>query len=311
MKRFVHNVLLFSLLATVFVLILTALLGGNDRLRNVKYHLGVGDYTGTRLKEAQHTHNIDILFIGSSHAYRTFDPRFYAEKGLSTFNLGSSNQTPLQSEMLLRTFLDTLRPRMVVMEVHPDVVCLDGVESSIYLSNHMKPSFEVARMALMVGNMKSFLSMVYSASHNMLSPELARFKESDDDTLNVYIPGGYVERKGGTYSPVPHAPERLNISSRQIRSLRSIVRLLSDRGIPCLLVEVPDTRVLRDSYENYDQFHTLMEATGDFRSLQMDILDDSLHFYNDNHLNQAGVDLLEVYFYDSILSPYIIENLKQ
>jgi hypothetical protein len=308
LKRFVYNVLLFSLLATCVVALLTALLGGNGRLRNVKYHLGVGDYSAWRLREAGKTHDVDVLFIGSSHAYRTFDPRFYAEKGLSVFNLGSSNQTPLQTEMLLRTYLDNLNPRLVVMEVHPDVMCLDGVESSIFLANHMGPSFEVARMAFAVGNVKSVLSMVYSASHNSFSSELSHFEESTADTANIYISGGYVERVGGTYSPCPHPTSTLDFSARQMRSLRAIVRLLKRRGVPCLLVEVPDTKVLRESYENYDQFVTQMEMMGDFRPLRLDALDDSLHFYNDNHLNQAGVDLLEVYFYDSVLYPYMQEK---
>ena len=133
-------------MALLFVAVAVVVFGGTGILRNVKYMPQMWDFSRERLTEASRTKDVDILFLGSSHCYRTFDTRFYASRGLRTFNLGTSNQTPLQSEMLLHLYLDTLRPRMVVLEVHPDVVGNDGVESSIYLSGSLRPSVPLARM---------------------------------------------------------------------------------------------------------------------------------------------------------------------
>ena len=308
MRRFVHNTLLFALLAALFVALATMLLGGHDRLRNVSYRLGMWDFTHTRIAEAEKTHDVDILFLGSSHCYRSFDPRFHAARGLATFNLGSSNQTPLQSEMLLRLYLDTMRPRLVVVEVHPDVVRIDGVESSIYLTNNMKPSIPMACMALRTHNARAILTMLYSAAHNTLTSDLDSYTEPLTSGGNNYIAGGFVERREGCFSPEWQSPMTVSFPRAQMRALRSIVDMLGRRGIPCLLVEVPDTRCIRQRYTNHDEFCSRMAALAPFRSVEVGALDDSLHFYDAEHLNQAGVEIFQRVFYDSVLVPFMNEN---
>ena len=300
---------LFTLLATLFVSVMTMLLGGNGRLRNVAYHLGMWDFTSTRIAEASQTHDIDILFLGSSHCYRSFDPRFYASKGLSSFNLGSSNQTPLQSEMLMRLFLDSLNPRIVIVEVHPDVLCLDGVESSVYLTNNMAPSWPMAYMALRTRNAKSVLTMLYSAAHNTFSTEFKNYSPPDNDSINTYVSGGYVQHCECHYSPKVFSPMDVDFPLKQIRALKTISRMLDKRHIPYLLVEVPDTRCYRDRYLNRNEFVDRMNALGHFRSVDIDQLDDSLHFFDAVHLNQDGVEIFQTYFFDSVLSPFMNENM--
>ena len=63
-----------------------------------------------RFNEVRLYENLDILFIGSSHAYRTFDPRFFNSMGLRTFNLGSTAQTPLNTYYLLKIYAKSLNP---------------------------------------------------------------------------------------------------------------------------------------------------------------------------------------------------------
>ena len=46
--------------------------------------------------DADTTINIDVLVLGSSHAYRGFDPRIFKKAGIKLFNFGSSGQTLLQ-----------------------------------------------------------------------------------------------------------------------------------------------------------------------------------------------------------------------
>src|SRR5690554_458534 len=63
-------------------------------------------HTETRLKEVKSFGDVDILFLGSSHAYRGFDTRIFKKAGFRSFNLGTSAQTPLQTQILLRRYLD-------------------------------------------------------------------------------------------------------------------------------------------------------------------------------------------------------------
>lgn len=299
MKRFVLHIILFLPLALLFVVALLWALGGTGWLRNVTYSLGHDDRLLTKVREASSCRGADVLVVGSSHAYRTFDPRLFAERGVSVVNLGSSNQTPLQSEALLHQYLDSVQPRLVVIEVHPDIMAYDGVESALYQLSAVPPSWHMVPMALRTRNLRVVCSMPYALLHNLTSDTADRFVEPREG----YVPVGYVERPVEHYSPLPHEPKAIQVLENQQRALRRCTRWLQRRGVPYLLVEVPDTRVLMDSYTNLAQFQAEMAQCGEFCFLPLPQLDDSLHFYNEDHLNQDGVEIFCRAFRDKVIIP--------
>lgn len=286
------------------------LLGGTGWLRNVNYRLGMWDYTYTRLQEAGKVGEVDVLFAGSSHAYRSFDTRLCASRGLRAFNLGSSNQSPVQTDMLLRRYVDSLRPRVVVVEVNPGIVQSDGIESTIYLANNMKPSWALLRMALQSRNLRAILSTCYSAVRNGIGCGYDRFVEPTYSPSDRYVSGGFVESGDSCYSPQPHQPSWIALDGRQLEALRDEVDFLSERGIGCLLVEAPVAEVLHESYLNYGDFEEAVSRLGTFVRPQVEGLDDSLHFYDDNHLNRRGAELWGAYFCDSVLLPFLNNGCK-
>lgn len=273
------------------------LLGGTGYLRNVTYRLGHDDHLHTKVLEAGQIHDIDVLFLGSSHAYRTFDTRIYASRGIRAFNLGSSNQTPIQTEVLLHRLLDTLNPRLVVFEVHPDIMAHDGVEAAIYQLCNVPPSWDMVPMALRTRNMRVLATAAYALPHNLCSREFRCFVEPQ----GLYVSGGFVEHEPACYSPQPIAETVIHPLARQQRALERCIRYISNRGIPVLLLEVPDTRVMMQAYTNLADFQKDMSSYGTFRFMPLESLDDSLHFYDREHLNQTGVELYNSYLCDSLL----------
>ena len=85
----------------------------------------------SRISEIKNQEDVDILFLGSSHAYRGFDTRIFLENGYKSFNLGSSAQTPTQTKVLVERYLGSLNPELVIYEVYPKTFTMDGVESSL------------------------------------------------------------------------------------------------------------------------------------------------------------------------------------
>lgn len=60
-------------------------------------------YTRITFHEMYEQDNIDILFVGSSHCYRSFIPEILDEKlGKNTFNAGTSSQHLDSSYMIIR-----------------------------------------------------------------------------------------------------------------------------------------------------------------------------------------------------------------
>lgn len=302
MKRFALNIICFLPLAALAVALLLCLLGGNHRLRNVCYTQTSIDFLYYRGREVVTAHDVDVLFLGSSHAYRTFDPRTYAARGVRVFNLGSSNQTPVQTEVMLRCYLDTLRPRLVVFEVHPDILSYDGIESVLEMLCTLPPSWPILRMALATRNLKVLATAIYAIPQHYFGHDTMPAIPSEFQG-NRYVSGGYVESDMACYSPAPIDSTAIVPLPSQLAALGRCLAMLRDRGIPVLLLEVPDTRVLMNSYSNLNDFHSLMGSYGDFYFKTLDCLDDSLHFYDSGHLNQCGVDLYGSWLCDSLIIP--------
>src|SRR5438067_355769 len=58
-----------------------------------------------RFRDAARHEPVEVVVFGSSHAYRGFDPRVFAAAGHTLVNLGSTNQTPLNSRFLAELYL--------------------------------------------------------------------------------------------------------------------------------------------------------------------------------------------------------------
>ena len=91
MKRLLKHTILFALVAIVAYPVLLCLLGDLGWVRTARTEMANRGFLNSRIKDIRNYHNVDVLFLGSSHCYRTFDTRFYRSHGISCFNLGSSN----------------------------------------------------------------------------------------------------------------------------------------------------------------------------------------------------------------------------
>ena len=193
MKRFIILSILFLVTAAVAYVPLLWLLGDAGWVRTARTEMQSRGFLNTRIKDIANYRDVDVLFLGSSHCYRTFDTRFYRSHGISCFNLGSSNQTPMQTLVLLKAYLDSLAPRYVVFEVHPDIMDQDGVESAVDLLINMPVTCDATRMAWRSGNMKEINTWLYAIYNHNIRHRLEQFTEDSVMDDAVYVPGGYVE----------------------------------------------------------------------------------------------------------------------
>ncbi|MCX6267461.1 MAG: hypothetical protein NTW16_08910 [Bacteroidetes bacterium] len=167
MKQLLFHLILFSLF---FLLVLFIVIGTMGTVaqkafdKNILTKTGEGGYTHTRMKEMKTIGHVDILVIGSSHAYRGFDPRIFASKGIKIFNLGSSAQTPIQTEILVKEHIDRLKPKLVIFEVFPGVFTNDGVESSLDLITNSDINIGTVMMTLRINNL-----ITYNAFYSMFT----------------------------------------------------------------------------------------------------------------------------------------------
>lgn len=299
MKKFLIKTLYFcglSLLLYLPVMYITASVLPKKMQKNMIYNRAGKGHLYSRLQEADTVKNVDILVIGSSHAYRGFDPRIFKEHGANIFVLGSTAQSPLQTEYLVNKYIDKIKPRMVMYEVYYATFGLDGTEGALDLFSNVKDiDYDLAGMAFTLNNIKAYNTISYAYMSNLLGT--SKQKEKVINGNDEYIPGGFVERKA---SPKPYVaelfkPEEIEVDENQRKAFLNICKTLEDRKIRTILVQAPITPTKYRSITNkgtLDSLYTSVKSARyyDFNNEQ---LFDQRYFFDSHHLNQEGVVLFD------------------
>ena len=292
MKKFIQHSILFSFFALAFY-ICAVFVFGSYTLRNLKPNINfkLGGNTYSRLIEVKKIDSIDILFLGSSHSYRGFDTRIFKKNGLNTFNLGSSAQTPIQTQILLKRYLDRLQPQLIIYEVYPPTLSIDGVESSLDIISNDKNDIYSFQMAIHINKIRTYNTLLYATTRKLLQLD-NNFSTPKEKEKDLYIKGGFVEKEISYYQPQSIPKNEIILNETQLKTFVKTLDIIKKKNIKLLLVYAPITKSLYRSYTNNTYFDSLMHRSGNYYNFnEMINLVDTLHFYDSHHLNQKGVRL--------------------
>lgn len=266
--------------------------------KNLNYPLGFSGHLHTRLQDVKNTKNIDLLFLGSSHAYRGFDTRIFKNAGINAFNLGSSSQTPIQSEVLLKRYLERLNPKTIIYEVDPSSFGADGIEPSLDIIANDKNDFKSIIMSLKQNHIKVYNTLIYGFYRDLFNKNSSYIEEIKKGA-DTYIKGGFVEKDFKYFKYMKYDKNKWKFNKKQFISFENTVNLIKDRNIKLILVQAPISSSLYNSYSNNTAFNNRMKIYGEYFNFNEILqLDDSLHFYDSHHLNQNGVILFNTKLID-------------
>ena len=273
-------------------------------MRNVPYPVGGYGHMHTRVREAAATGKVDILFLGSSHAYRGFDTRIWAQYGFSSFNFGSSAQSPIQSELLLKCSMKELDPKVIIMEVNPILFSSDGVESALDLIANRPIDLATVGMVYRENHIKTTNALLYATLRPSFGFDDGLVESAQEDD-GQYIPGGFVERITGRYEPGAEADQKESeeFVTEQIEAFDRILQLAQRTGKKLILVEAPVPYFtyahMLAPQEEFEHFMASRRAF--FLNMNGKVaLKDTLHFTDGHHLNQAGVELFNAALIDTL-----------
>ena len=259
--------------------------------KNLNYEIGSYGHMYSRLQEIKDVKDVDILILGSSHAYRGFDPRIFKQHGLNMFNLGSSAQSHIQTEILLKRYLDSINPKLIIYEVYPGTFGSDGVESSLDIIANDKNDSESIRMALTQNHIKVYNTLIYGFYRDYFKKNI-NYKEEIVKGNDTYIEGGFVEKELQYFEPTEFNEAKWYLGGEQYYFFENALLLIKERNIPFILVQAPIAPSRYKSYSNNSDFDDTMRKYGVYYNFNELIeLNDELHFYNSHHLNQNGVEI--------------------
>lgn len=294
MKKYFKNILLFALFAfflySIFLFIAVSFFPEQIK-KNIFYIPIAYGHSFTRFSEVDTVENIDILFLGSSHAYRGFDTRIFEKYGYKTFNLGSSSQTPLQTEVLLNRYLEKLNPKIIIFDVNPMIFSMKGEESAYDLISNDINDINSFFMTLQLNHTKIFNTFLFATTIDIfkLNKNLKEETIKNDDT---YIKGGYVQKDISYFKIQNEKEDRWIKIKNQNSAFERIVNKIKSKEIKLILVQAPITLNLKNSYSNNSEFDDYVKKFSTYYNFnELLKLDDSLHFFNSHHLNQNGVEI--------------------
>ncbi|PRB02660.1 hypothetical protein CQ046_12295 [Chryseobacterium sp. MYb7] len=312
MKKLLYNLVIFIIYNLIFY-VFTITLWGEYAFPflkpNINYKIGSYGHMYTRLKEIKQIDSIDILFLGSSHTYRGFDNRIFKKEGFTSFNLGSSAQTPIQTLTLLERYLDKIHPKSIIFEVNPLTFSSDGVESSLDLIANDTNDLYSYEMALKVNHIRTYNTLLY-ALHKDLFHLNQSYIEPIKKVKDKYIHGGFVESEIAYYNkPSKQNKQKIIISKKQIEAFEKCLAKIKERNIKLILVYAPMTHNLYTSYSNNKYFDEKMKSYSEYYNFnEIMNLNDSLDFYDAHHLNQNGVRIFNKKLIEILNDKQIIKS---
>lgn len=293
LSTFVKKVLGFGVFAAICYCLLIVCFGefvSPFYTKNLSYNVGSAGHIHSRLAEVKTKQNVDLLFLGSSHTYRGFDTRIFERAGFSAFNLGSSSQTPLQTQVLLKRYLNQLKPKLVIYEVYPVCFSLDGIECSLDLNANDQKDWQSILLATKQNHVKLYNSLLFGF-YAQLTQRDAAFKEPSINEVDTYIPGGFVQRDMAFCKHKTHPKNKWKILPQQMKAFEENVAYIQSKGIKIIFVQAPITKALYTSYTNNAMIDSKLKQFGTYYNFnKTSQLNDSLDFYDVDHLNQNGVE---------------------
>jgi hypothetical protein len=238
----------------------------------------------------------DIIILGSSHAYRGYDPRIFKSNGYSAYNLGTSGQTIRETNIIVKDNL-FYKPRLIILDVYENSFLSDGFESAANLIQNVASDKTAMDLSLAMKDIRGLNLLAFRFFAKYSKPS---YVDSN------YVGSGYTEMKDSLKKPLIYERSRNQLIESQWECFRKMLDYFEEKKIAIVAVNHPSPNLINK--ENHLRFaKQIGEELKKRKILFFDYayshkLNSQNHFLDNNHLNQAGVNI-----FNSIL----IEDLKK
>lgn len=264
--------------------------------RTGDYYNWPGGDTWQRFREYDPEVRQDAVIIGSSHAYRGYDPFVFRDRGYKVFNLGSSAQTPLNTYPLIEHFLDSTNCPLLILDVYEGVFTNVGLESTADLTQNQPSDAAALDMAWAIRDLRGL---------NMMALRMLTRRDKPYYTSDYYEGLGFCAIPDSVNWEAPPPPDKgIELSSTQRHYFESCIRLCRERGIRLVVASHYARR------NRKGPAHTVLTSYMDsiLAGTGIPYLDytntpgvDELHWFaDDSHLNTTGARIFTAQLVDSL-----------
>lgn len=257
--------------------------------------------------------SLDILFLGSSHAYRGFNPALLDSLwGIRSFNLGSSGQTPLTSLHVLRNAVQHQKPKKVVMELYfhtfMEVDQLNNGGNNWMQVRSSPAKWQFLWQAFDLYEMTALTLLPVLRRKNAVPYVLRKYLRGDDhlDHAGQYVGNGYVSRAEQISAEqlLEHdLYDDLKLKedwalAKHVKAMRELVRYCREEGIKLQFISAPMPTISVQKIKDQPKIDRYIQELANELNVRYRNdtqnpglgLADTQHFFDNNHLNAEGVE---------------------
>ncbi len=286
--------------------------------------------------------SLDMVFLGSSHSYCTFDPEIFDnELGINSFQMGMPLQHPDSTYYTLKEVLNYQKPKIVVMEVYWDLLKNDFelnqvktlfqvLDNEDLKEEYIKEEFPLSEKIKYNTNILKYQADYFAYKGNEYKNKVKnKFNVKDKETkkqigIEEYKSKGYVY---SNYKMLEDEYDKTNqfknlngkdfeFSNKQKDFLLKIINLCKENNIKLVFVTAPIANVSIDYIENYDLIHNKISDFAKENNIfyidyniinrEENLLTND-NFRDDAHLNHSGVEIVSNHFINILKKNNIID----
>ena len=312
MGTIIRNIFLFILCTLVFYVGISAIMTnisiGSKPVTyyTANYQVVRGANTFRRWEEFDRSSQYDIIFLGTSRCNQVYDPAYFESRGYKTFNFGGSHQPIENTFAFFDNYIHSENTKCVVLDLS-DLAFFeitDPLPSDFDIIMN-SPDISAARDILLrdrdVRIANIFLARIFYPDRLISHATGKTYRQKGflcyTDTMSEKF---CEEMKAGLHKvqvPVVWSDERFT-------KLESLIRLCAERNIKLIPVIGPTNslytgEIMAESVARYKQvFSKYNVPVYDLHEIPG--IESCVHFYDELHMNEAGVN---------IYSPYVMEHI--
>ena len=272
--------------------------------------------------------SLDLIFIGSSHSYCSFDPELIDEDlGTNSFNFGSPLQYADSSYHVFKEVLKYQKPKAMVFEIYWGIIengfdlnqadiVINAIDRKDFELDFIMDAFPPNEIGKYLLKPVRYQKDAFNYWNKNLKEKLEEKLEEDKEAEVTEVREGvsYHKGKGFIYSDQVITEEeshesnhfkgfdgrKWDFDSGQKVYIERMVELARENDIEVVFVTAPIANVSMDYIQNYDALHDKIAdfASGldvDYRDYNIVNMEKNLleneNFRDNSHLNYSGVEI--------------------
>ena len=265
------------------------------------YYIWKGGGTYEKFNAPDSFKNKDVIIVGSSRAYRSYNPESFAKIGLRAWNLGSSAQSIENSYRVIKEVILPAKPKLILLDVARLGFEQESIESSIDLLTNTRNiglKKEIVKSGRDIRLYNTAITSFYTDNLSSLYKD-KEYKNAGFSTKSDSLNAEWLNKLD-----VLTEESKNKTIINDFNVLVDILELCKSRNQKIIMVHSPVSEfysmIAQNAFvEKVDSIANEFKIA--FYDMQyIDGIHTKTHFYDDSHLNAAGVTIFNRYLFKKI-----------